>query len=279
MDRRDDMQSRRERWLPVVGGVLWLLGAFMMFGSVTPAYADVVQCGAVLGPGGRVTLEQDIACPLSDPNPAVTVRDGAVLDLNGHTVTCGSTCVLLTGKGAKLLNGAVKGNNHSSIILSGTGTHTVNNVTSLGPVDGNVAVQSDHNTLINVMAESVISEAFVINGHHNRLGNSIALCVGTATVCLTVAGDGNHLFDNFFKSDLKVISVSGDNNVLLGNRAISTGPAGNTFGIIVTGTGNHILRNTAITDGGVDLVDVNGDCAHNTWRHNIFVTADPACLK
>jgi len=282
MDRRDDVQSRRERWLPVVGGVLWLLGAFVMFGSVTPAYADVVQCGAVLGPGGRVTLEQDIVCTSNTP-PGVTVQDGAILDLNGHTVDCRlliGQCVVLTGRGAQLLNGKVRGSDHEAIVLTGAGRHTVKNVTS-DLVDGNVLVQSDHNTLIDVMAESANSEAFVINGHHNRVWKSIALCLRTATVCITVIGDGNHLIDNFFKSDLRVIFVDGDSNVLLGNRAISTGSGGpsSIFGIIVTGTGNHILRNTSITENGVDLFDGNGDCAHNTWRHNIFVTSDPACIK
>ena len=108
MSRRDGVQTRLEvlghrtgmlgalprprgRWLRVLrvltSGVVSLLAAFVMLGSVTPAHADVVQCGDVLGPGGRFTLEQDIVCQ-GGAGVGVTVQDGAVLDLNGHTVNC-----------------------------------------------------------------------------------------------------------------------------------------------------------------------------------------------
>src|SRR5262245_12055363 len=261
--------------------VFMLLAAFWILGTVTPAHADVVQCGDVLGPGGRFTLEQDIVCGPGALAPGVTVRGGAILDLNGHTVDCRAIigrCVVLTGRGATLLNGMVRGNIHESIVLLGTGRHTLKKVTSLGPVDGNVIVGSDHNTLIDVMAESVISEAFLINGHHNLLWNSIALCQSAATVCVSVDGDGNQLIHNFGRSDTRVIIVSGDNNVLQGNRAILTGASGQVA-IGVGGTGNRVTRNTAIAESGIDLGDGNGDCSHNTWQHNIFVTANPACIR
>jgi hypothetical protein len=263
--------------------VFMILVASAMFDNVTPAHADVVQCGDVLGPGGRVTLEQDIVCGGS-VGTGVTVRDGAILDLNGHTVDCRSLssgrCVVLTGTGAKLLNGKVQGSIHESIFLSGTGRHTVKNVTS-ELVDANVIVMSDHNTLIDVMAESGINPAFVISGHHNRLWNSIALCVRLPDECISVMGDGNHLIGNFVRSDHNGISVRGDNNVLRGNRAIWIGLPSTLLHtmIAVSGTGNRIARNTAITETGAAILDSNGDCDHNTWRHNIFVTADPACIR
>jgi hypothetical protein len=145
-------------------------------------------------------------------------------------------------------------------------------------VDGNVHVDSDHNTLIDVMAESVISAAFAIAGHHNLLTNSIALCPQVES-CIFVGGDGNRVIDNFVRaeSDSRALVVTGDNNVVQGNRLILTGFL--LHGLIVSGTGNRLTGNTAITEDGVDLVDVNGDCAHNTWRHNIFVTREPACIK
>jgi hypothetical protein len=257
-----------------------LLVAFVVLGSLSPARADVVQCGDVLGPGGRFILEQDVTCDPTALRVAITVQDGAILDLNGHTVNCpheGIECVILTGKGAKLLNGLVRGAFHFNIALAGAGWHTVKNVTSPGPVDGNVNVTSDHNTLIDVMAESFQSEAFVITGRRNRLMNSIALCRATLSVCISVVGDSNHLIDNFVSGDVRAISVSGDNNVLQGNRAIGTGVPEPAIG--VTGTGNRITNNTAITENGIDLADTNGDCDHNTWRNNIFVTSDPACIR
>jgi parallel beta-helix repeat protein len=61
--------------------------------------------------------------------------------------------------------------------------------------------------------------------------------------------------------------------VLRGNRAIHNEGAG----IIVTGTGNRLTRNTAL-ENSLDLWDTNGDCAHNTWGPNTFQTSDPACI-
>jgi len=139
--------------------IAMLLGVLgIALGSVPPTYAHGIQCGDVLGPGGRFVLERDFACPQSN-GPAITIRDGAILDLQGHLVTCSSGaigCVILTGRGAQLLNGAVGAVQHENIVLKGDGGHTVRNVTSEF-ADRNILVQSDHNQLINVYAASVVN--------------------------------------------------------------------------------------------------------------------------
>jgi parallel beta-helix repeat protein len=190
-------------------------------------------------------------------------------------------CIILTGTGAQLLNGAVQGGFHESIRLEGTGGHTVRNVTST-LVDANILVRSDHNQLINVMAESAISSAFFLAGHHNRLIDSIARCVEVVDNCIVVSGSQNRLSDNFVTSTTSAppapgrrggFSITGENNVLRGNRAIGNeGP-----GITVSGTGNILSRNTAL-DNSIDLQDTNGDCTQNTWRQNTFRTSDPDCI-
>jgi hypothetical protein len=266
----------------LASGVVSLLAAFVMLGSVTPAQADVVQCGDVLGPGGRFTLEQDIVCQ-GGTSVGVTVQDGAVLDLNGHTVNCSGLngCVLLTGAGATLLNGKVQNAGLENIRLGGTGRHTVRNVTSVF-VDLSVIVTSDHNTLIDVVADGGLSSRFTISGHHNRLVNSIALCGLFGEACIRVEGDRNLLIGNVVTvgPDHTGIEISGDNNVVERNRVIWIVASGTSHPAIdVTGTGNRIMHNTAMTEGATDLVDRNGDCTHNTWRRNIFVTSDPACIR
>jgi len=265
--------------------VFVLIAAFVMLGNVTPAHADVVQCGDVLGPGGRFTLEQDILCvPSGDfSTPGVTVQDGAILDLNGHTIDCRGRngCVLLTGTGAKLLNGKVQNTQFENIRVGGTGRHTVRNVTSVF-VDLSVIVTSDHNILIDVVADGGLSSRFTISGHHNWLINSTALCALFGDACIRVEGDGNHLIGNVVTvgQDHTGIEISGDNNAVERNRVVWIVDSGTSHPAIhVTGTGNRIMHNTAITEGATDLVDGNGDCAHNTWRHNIFVSADPACIR
>jgi parallel beta-helix repeat protein len=276
---RTGEQRRRQ----IACGVVILLGAIVLtLGSVTPAHAHHIQCGDVLGPGGRFELEHDLDCP----STAVTVRDGAILDLNGHIVDCRLPvvrCIILTGTGAQLLNGAVQGGIHESIVLEGEGWHTVRNVTSTAPVDNNTIVFSDHNQLINVLAESSANPAFVILGNHNRLIDSIARCFELFAgflPCIYVGGDENRLIDNFATSTtqspfsgLPGFRITGNNNVLRGNRAIGNeGP-----GIVITGTGNRLQGNTALRNS-IDLQDTNGDCTQNTWQENTFRTSDPACI-
>jgi parallel beta-helix repeat protein len=283
LERRTQMVEQRLRWWRGIAcGVIMLLGALgIAFGSVTPAPADVINCGDVLGPGGRFELEHDLDCPSPPPFPAITVRDRAILDLKGHIVTCHNFagCIVLTGTGAQLLNGAVQGGLHESIRVEGNGGHIVRNVTSL-VVDGNVAVvESDHNQLINVMAESGISPAFIIIGNNNRLTNNIARCFSLAfDDCIQVSGNNNHLIDNFVTSTSSFsfggFAITGNKNVLQGNRAIgNAGP-----GIVITGTGNTLRHNTALRNSP-DLEDTSGDCAHNTWEQNTFRTSDPECIQ
>jgi hypothetical protein len=138
MEHTRTVERRLGWWRGIACGVVMLFGGFgIALGSVTPAHADGIQCGDVLGPGGRFELEHDLECG----NFGVTVRDGAILDLNGHIVACrpGSAfrCVVLTGTGAQLRNGAGQGGFHQSIVLEGTGGHTVRNVTST-VVDSNI---------------------------------------------------------------------------------------------------------------------------------------------
>jgi parallel beta-helix repeat protein len=279
LEAHTQMVERRRRAVrALLLPVATLLGAIgIALGSVTPAHADVIQCGDVLGPGGRFELEHDLECDFR----AVTVRDGAILDLNGHIVTCplGFRCIVLAGTGAQLLNGAVQGSGgHEHIVLEGTGGHTVRNVTST-TVDHNIfVVQSDHNQLINVMASSVFNPAFNIAGNHNRLIDTIARCSGLfrGVGCITVSGHESRLINNFAitAGSGHGFLITGHTNVLSGNRAIGNAAGG----IVVTGTGNRLSRNTAL-DNALDLQDTNGDCAHNTWGQNTFKTSDPACIQ
>jgi parallel beta-helix repeat protein len=255
-------------------GVVMLLGVpGIALGGGPRAHADSIQCGDVLGPGGRFELKDNLECRES----GITVRDGAILDLNGHIVMCQDfPCVILTGAGAQLLNGAVQGGVHESITLEGTDGHTVRNVTST-LVDANFVVLSHHNRLINVTAESIENAAFLIAGNPNRLTDSIALCPGLsfADGYISVRGNENRLIDNFATATGRPsFVISGNNNVLRGNRAIRNDDAG----IVVTGTGNRLQRNTAL-ENAIDLSDTHGDCAHNTWQRNTFRTRDPACIQ
>jgi len=272
--------------------VVILLGAIVIFaGALRPAHA--VSCGDILGPGGNFELQADLDC-LAGPgfSRSVTVMNGAILDLNGHIVTCNFfPCVVLSGAGAQLLNGTVLGGLHEGLVLEGTGGHTVKNVTSSRGLDGNVVVASDNNRLINVMARGtfLLGYAFLIGGDNNELIDSIAHCTNVSFGCIRVEGNGNRVVDNFVTSDSPGgggtsgpgLQISGNNNVVRRNRAIanSGGPFGFFSGINVTGTGNDLRHNTALDNNPVDLRDANGNCLHNTWKFNTFVTRNPPCIQ
>lgn len=281
-------------------GVALLLGAFVTaLGGVAPVYADSVQCGDVLGPGGRYKLDTDLDCS-NDPGPvsgpAFTLRSGAILDLNQHLLTCQfpEPCLVFKGRGATLKNGTLQGGIHYAIILGGQGGHTLMNVTS-GIMDGNILVESDDNELINVMAHGVYGGAFLIGGNDNRLTNSVAHCLSViGGGCISVGGNRNRLSENVSLITSSRggpnVEIVGDDNVLQGNRAILSELGGQNVpggknGIVVTGTGNRLTRNTVReTKGpphqdGIDLQDTSGDCDHNTWRHSTFRTKDPACIE
>jgi parallel beta-helix repeat protein len=277
-----------------IATLLGVLG--IALGSVTPAHADSIQCGDVLGPGGRFALEHDLNCD----RHAVTVQDGAILDLQGHIVACqcgpgaiAIRCIILTGAGAQLLNGAVQGEGacEDSITLEGTGGHTVRNVTStraeLSAVNRNIIVLSDQNQLINVMAESGDHAAFHILGNHNRLIDNIARCFNLVfAACVEVDGTENLLIENFATSTFISgtnrggFGIRGNNNVLRGNRAIGN----EGLGMVVVGTGNRLTRNTALNNS-TDLVDTHEDCDNNLWQQNVFrtsragATEHPACIQ
>ena len=216
-----------------------LLGALgIALGNITPAYA--VTCGDILGPGGRFLMDHDLDCGSN----WLTVLDGAILNLNGHTVMCSfGPCIVLTGEGAQLLNGEVRGGLHEPIVLEGIGGHTVRNVTST-LVDANIIVWSDNNRLINVTAESAYNPAFIIRGNNNRLRSSFAICPD-GTTCIDVSGDKNDLVDNvvstgeFGGSGTSGIRVSGNNNKLRDNQITTNNTS---FGIYVSGSGNDLRR-------------------------------------
>jgi hypothetical protein len=127
--------------------------------------------------------------------------DGAIVDLNGHFVTCTNfveDCIILSGAGVQLFDGVVRGAFHVNLRIEGNG-HTVKNITS-GPTDGDVVLIGDNNRLINVTSRSAVNPALRIGGDNNQVSNSIAQCgeqLFPTSGCIDVSGDTNRLSNNF----------------------------------------------------------------------------------
>jgi hypothetical protein len=287
----------------------WLVARVTMLGMaiiVTRASpAAAVGCGDVLSGPGSFRLDQDLLC---DTTTALTVRDGATLDLRGHTVTCAADLdngIVLAGRGARLLNGMVTGCN-DGVALSGS-RHLVKRVRSAFNVrgfvaeDGLAAARLDRNS-----AEYNRAGGFLIVGTDNVIIRNAAF--GNGDVAILIIGDGHTLSRNATNGNCIVggctaaYVIAGDDNAVSRNTATGEdtgflvmsgddGATGNTLrrnkalfsflaGIVVQegASGNALVHNTA-GGPGVDLVDFNEECAGNVWRRNVFEFANQACIQ
>jgi hypothetical protein len=237
--------------------IQWSLASLLCF--TLPAWA--VNCGDILGPGGTYVLTGDLQYEVS---PALTVRDGARLDLAGHGVSgCGGgqVVILLDGSGALVRDGVVSGC-MTGVEVAGEGGHTVQGMAA-NDTDNGIWVISDHNRLEgNTLA--VLEVAFIIRGHHNTLIQNRA----AAPASFSVVGDHNLLRDNENSAGVSGWVVSGDHNRLVRNTV-----AEGDDGMIVSGEDNLLLKNR-----GGRFVDTHGDCEHNCWIQNEGGSSDPACI-
>jgi hypothetical protein len=237
-------------------------------------------------------LQADLRCDDDDPAVALTVRDGARLDLGGHTVTASGIAVLLEGRGAVVQHGHA-GSGSAAIAVAGGGGHTVRGIeATLGSHDDGILVVSDHNRVVSNIGSGNNSGL-----HHNLVANNI----GLGQDAIRVTGDHNLLLNNHSGEGQHLgFTIEGDNNVLVGNqvRGVGEGVAvrgdGNTVvgnlitrsetGIFVPVEDNRLIHNTAL-DNGIDLVDTHEDCNGNVWQGNVFQTsragaiANPACIQ
>ena len=248
------------------------------------------------------TLAADLDC--GTVSPALTVRDGAHLDLGGHKLSTFNTAgsvILMDGQGAVVTNGIV----HSlgtfggeGVEVAGEGGHTVRRVSVFARFC--ILVTSDQNRVMNNVAIFAGGVGIVIRGNQNQLtsnwvtghqagidvvGDDNRLVENTisevARQGFTVVGDRNLLLRNTAASLFEYgFSILGDGNRLVGNLALDTADEG----IVVSGHETVILGNTAL-DNGTDLIDTNEDCDNNRWAQNVFetglagATENPACIQ
>jgi hypothetical protein len=203
---------------------------------------------------------------------ALTVRDGATLDLAGHRLRfgSGSTAVRLEGVGATLRNGIIQGSGSGfGVDVWGTGRHRIRGIRVEG-VDEGFQVTSAHNQFFSNDVEAVF-RGFTIAGDHNWLvGNREA----HADLGYHLRGHWNTMLQNQSREGIQGVQVTGDYNRLLAN----TFRDARDNGIYVSGEANWLLRNVALGNE-IDAVDAHGTCDQNHWLHNTFETVNPACIQ
>jgi hypothetical protein len=279
------------------------LAASILSASVAahPLVAMAVDCGDVLVGPASVRLDRDLSCAGAT---ALTVRDGATLNLGRHSLTClaGGTGVAVEGEGARVAGGVVTGCD-VGVAVEGDG-HLVYDVRArfngLGfRADGGVEglrlrdnsaefnhaagfqVEGDGNTIASNAASGNGDAAIVVRGDDNLLSrnrtNGNCLTVGCAGAYV-VGGSGNRVIRNTATGEETgiVLTRGTSGSVVMRNR-IRYGLA---RGILVEqGAEGNVLRGNMVRTVGADLVDANGTCVANDWRGNAFHTRTPACLE
>ena len=246
---------------------LVMLVAVLLLSS-TLAWAGPIQCGDTLGPGGTFTLQADLLCQ-DDLPVAVTLTDGATLDLNGLTVSGGVVTVSLEGFGTTLRHGTLFSSDTIPLSVAGLGGHLVEDLHLIGHVFTS-QVLSDGNVVRRVTIPFARNAGMDVEGDGNWLH---ALTIRGTDTGMMIRGAFNLITRNVVGESYLGYQVDGHANRLLENRATAI----TDVGYIVNGTGNWLVRNTA-ADAGLDAADTHGDCTHNRWIGNTFTTAAPACI-
>jgi parallel beta-helix repeat protein len=283
----------RERVMKFWQGSLLAAGVLSFVGvaHVPASEASPISCGQVLGPGGTFALDS----PLTGCSGTAVVVKSAELNLNGHTVTCGSgsdTGIRIEGTGSRVMNGTITGCGFA-VDVAGSGGHHVEKVTATDNTTGFVVTTGSDNELLQNTATDC-DYGFVVQVSNNRLSANTA--TGNVVSYVISGGSGNDLTDNTAKDSELGFQISSSSTALSGNTA-----AGNRYGFVVPAGGNELTDNVAtsnrsgiaVQNGGegnrlrsnaasgnvvVDLTDENA-CGRNEWQANTFGLASEACIR
>ena len=263
---------------------------------VPVSWAGHVACGDMIT--SSTTLDTDVG-PCAT-NPALTVVGPAQLDLGGKTVSCTSVAtigILLTGQGAKLRNGVVSGCD-VGVRLAGTGRHRVERVLATGNNVGFSLLSSSERNTLKENAATDNMGGFLLDGDR-----------ATATDNTATGNSGNG-FESFFTDRLTLrgntaadngargFITSGTNHRYTKNVAQQNG--GDGFHLFSGSSGYTLTQNRASDNGGngiensatdskfvkntvlgqsLDIVEAPAGCDGNTYRKNIFGTANQICVE
>jgi parallel beta-helix repeat protein len=185
----------------------FLLTGLLGVSFAQPLSAWAVQCGDVLVSAGTLVLDADLTCPnpdLDSHRVGIEVLGGTILDLNGHTVSCGADLGrAIRLRHAQLRNGTIANcdegitvndgvvvervvfiHNTVGVRVNGGHDNTLRNNTAMENEYGFLVFPNEEddtgphdNVLINNLATRNSGSGFVIGkGRHNRLlGNTASL--------------------------------------------------------------------------------------------------------
>jgi len=197
-------------------------------------------------------LKEDLDCNVS---PALTVLDGAYLNLKGHTLTCGPgvspTGIQMEGQKASVTNGNIFECDRG-VVLGGYGRHFVSRINYAHSIPGTnygFHVESDHNRLV-LNSATAGDGCFEIEGDGNRLIRNLAFDGPGVGFWISPSGDNNQLIHNVAVSHYaQGFVVQGDANRLIKNEAVDT-LYDNGAGFEIEGERNELRLNMATDHAG-----------------------------
>jgi parallel beta-helix repeat protein len=234
-----------------------------MFGLILVASgrpAAALSCGDTIGPGGAVTLTENLIGPC-ESNPVLRVIGPIDLDLNGYTVSCGGrthdsgganyTGILLEGNSAYVRNGSIA-DCGDGLLIGGPGVtaHTILQVTARDNFRRGINVGSRGNRLIGntvvrnrvgVNLRGGLNVLMQTDARNNVIGIEITeQDSDTLESNLLVANTATH------NDDVGFSIVDAKGNTLIGNKATQNGAQG----FRIDGHKNVLLDNIAKKNAG-----------------------------
>jgi hypothetical protein len=250
--------------------------------GINPAKADhAVACGQIIESGSHV-LQNDLEC--HDGSGGITLRYGAELDLDRHTVTCGSriNCIVLEG-GSEVHGGTVIGGQPGILLKSGSGNY-VHDMRVIGAYTAGILAGDDSvNGMIidNEVTDSKFESITVDFGSYGNQvsGNSVKYGGGDA---INIRSDDNFISGNTSNNnDQDGMVITGFDNDVVDNTLTHNG----VHGIFATGPGQiNIIDNfssnnmvSGIRVGGKSNVILEGNLTIHNDRHGIDIVGTAVC--
>lgn len=275
--------------------VLVFLGGWPAAYAQKPQVTGISQCGTLITLPGTYQLTQSLQSP-SFTVDCIRIKASAVsLNLGGFNIS-GPFGLNVTAAGIRILDSAsgvqigALGSTIQGfavgILVEGTG------VSLLGPL---VVTKNLQQGVLLSHANNIVIQNLNSGGNAGT-GLEIALSSGVMVQSQVTlqsnngyglwvhSSSGNQFFQLFATQNLlsgiyvgESGALASQQNIFLAGGVIANGGSG-----IVIGSGdtlNYIVAMQGQSNGATDAVDQNGDCTHNTWTQNMFVTKNPACIQ
>jgi hypothetical protein len=264
------------------------------------AYTPVTECGTIISTPGDYVLTQSLTSTSNSVDCIQIASPGVRLELasnislsgpGGTAVTAAGINILQSAYGIQLeIEGATIQGFGVGINVQGSGVAISGGVTG-GTVTKNEAqgilISHANGVLINTVASQVNGGAGIeLWNASGVIVQGIVTVQGNEGYGLWVrSSSGNQVFNiDAFTNKLAGVyvgEVTGDtvtslNNVFVNGGSVQNGGAGFEIG---AGDSNNVVTATgAQANTGMDAVDLNSGCDHNTWVGNSFTTTNANCI-